>query len=111
MLQRYRNRPGGFWCLQDDPAAARYAICGTEPLAGLDTVLAPTDGASRAYDLLEVMTPAGMIERARKGQLHEIAASGRSAEDDRLEDLARVGLKDHDDLTIVATKLPGAAVA
>lgn len=107
MLDRSRNRPGGFWVVQDDPSAAQYAVCGNESLVDLETVIALSDGASRAYDLLEVMTPSSLAAQAGDGRLHEIAEVVRTAEDERAEDLTRLGMKVHDDLTIVATRFRG----
>lgn len=40
-----RNRPGGYWIAKDDPAAAREAVTGRVPLAGLDSVALLSNGA------------------------------------------------------------------
>jgi hypothetical protein len=52
------NRPGGFWVAATDPAAAREALTGTTPVAGVDGVLLATDGATRLVEFGELSWPA-----------------------------------------------------
>lgn len=52
------NRPGGFWVAATDPAAAREALTGTTPVAGVDGVLLATDGATRLVEFGELGWPA-----------------------------------------------------
>jgi hypothetical protein len=87
MLDQTRNRPGGFWCVQDDPDAAQHAVTGIESLRDLEAVIAVSDGASRAYDLLEVLTLNDLAAQASDGQLEEIADAVRNAENERARDL------------------------
>ncbi|BCJ38432.1 hypothetical protein Athai_59350 [Actinocatenispora thailandica] len=52
------NRPGGFWVAATDPAAAREALTGSTPVAGVDGVLLATDGATRLVEFGELTWPA-----------------------------------------------------
>ncbi len=45
-----RNRPGGFWVAEADPAAARHAVTASWPRAELTAVLLASDGVSCGVD-------------------------------------------------------------
>jgi hypothetical protein len=51
------NQPGGFWVAATDPAAAKEALTGTTPVAGVDGVLLATDGATRLVEFGELSWP------------------------------------------------------
>jgi hypothetical protein len=44
--RRCRNRPGGYWIAEADPAAAHHAVHRSWPLAALAAVLVATDGVA-----------------------------------------------------------------
>ncbi|MFJ4968451.1 hypothetical protein [Streptomyces sp. NPDC088755] len=104
---RLRNREGGFFTAAADPAVSARAVTGSVPAAGVRSLAALTDGASRwrdlfqegdwtaALELLRTAGPQGLIDRVR--ELEEAdAAAGRV----RL----RRG-KTHDDATAVFVEL------
>ncbi|WP_411080989.1 hypothetical protein [Streptomyces sp. cmx-18-6] len=104
---RLRNKEGGFFTAAADPAVASRAVTGTVPAAGVRTLAALTDGASRwtevfregdwtaALDLLRKAGPQGLIDRVR--ELEEAdAAAGR---------VRLLGSKTHDDATAVLVEL------
>jgi hypothetical protein len=45
-----RNRPGGYWIAEADPAAAAHALTARYPLTDVDALVLLTDGASAAVD-------------------------------------------------------------
>lgn len=44
--RRQRNRPGGYWVGEADPAAAHHAITASWPIDNVETAIAMTDGVS-----------------------------------------------------------------
>ncbi|MFF2353300.1 protein phosphatase 2C domain-containing protein [Kitasatospora sp. NPDC058115] len=85
-LRRHRNQPGGFWVAGPRPEAARHALAGSAPAAGLATAALLTDGAARLaerydcawpelLDLLEREGPVQLVERVRAAELR--TAPGR----------------------------------
>ncbi|HEY8527437.1 MAG TPA: hypothetical protein VIL48_20895 [Acidimicrobiales bacterium] len=48
--RRHRNRSGGYWVAEADPAAAHHAITRSWPIDDLSVVLAMTDGVSIGVD-------------------------------------------------------------
>lgn len=91
--------------MHTDSAAAREARQGSVDADGLAGVVAVTDGASRAFDLLDTHTAEQFARLALRGELAALAESIRCAEDQRAGELRSLGMKAHDDLTIVATPL------
>ncbi|MFJ7057199.1 protein phosphatase 2C domain-containing protein [Streptomyces griseobrunneus] len=102
-----RNKEGGFFTAAADPAVSSRAVTGSVPAAGVRSLAALTDGASRwtemfregdwaaTLELLRKAGPQGLIDRVR--ELEEAdAATGRV----RL----RRG-KTHDDATAVLVEL------
>jgi hypothetical protein len=104
-VEAARNTPGGFWCVHTDPAAAAEALSGEVPVADLRGVVACSDGAARAYDLLHTHTLNEFAALVLRGEGEVLAARVRAAETERAQDLRRDGIKIHDDLTIVAQVL------
>jgi hypothetical protein len=103
-IEAARNAPGGFWCVQADPAAAAEALIGDIPVADLGGVLACSDGAARAYGLLGTHTLDEFAATALSGDGEALAARIRTAEEDQADNLRRDGVKVHDDLTVVAQR-------
>lgn len=104
-VEASRNRPGGFWCVHTDPSAAAHALRGEVLVTDLAGVVACSDGAARAYELLGTHTLAEFSAQTLRGHLQALASDVRDAEEHQAERLHRQGLKAHDDLTIVATVL------
>lgn len=48
--RRQRNRPGGYWIAEADPAAAAHALTVRYPMTHVDALVLLTDGASAAVD-------------------------------------------------------------
>ncbi|MFD8668721.1 protein phosphatase 2C domain-containing protein [Streptomyces microflavus] len=102
-----RNKEGGFFTAAADPAVSSRAVTGSVPAAGVRSLAALTDGASRwtemfregdwaaTLELLRKAGPRGLIDRVR--ELEEAdAAAGRVR-------LRRS--KTHDDATAVLVEL------
>ena len=97
---RVRNKEGGFFTAAADPSVAARAVTGREPVSGVRTVLALTDGATRWVEkfhegswadcvaLVRKVGPEGLIERVRELE-SDFVGSG----------------KRHDDATVVAAEL------
>ena len=100
-VQRVRNRPGGFWVASPDPAAARNAVTGSRPLAGLRSVLLLSDGASRPADLFGLETFAGLAERAWVHGPGDLVRLVREAEASDPDGRRWRRSKAHDDVTAV----------
>jgi Protein phosphatase 2C len=72
-----KNTEAGYWVASADPEAARHALTGSTPLAGLRAALLLSDGATRLTDLFELASwdelaalviesgPAELIRRVR----------------------------------------------
>lgn len=110
-VEAARNRPGGFWCVHTDASAATEAVHGVVAVTSLAGVLALSDGAARAYDLLGTHTLDEFSTQALSGQLQALSDTIRGTETNQAEDLRRQGLKVHDDLTIIAQPLTDTAAA
>ncbi|MFC4139568.1 MULTISPECIES: protein phosphatase 2C domain-containing protein [unclassified Microbacterium] len=102
-LDETRNVAGGFWCAQTDPDAARHALTGRTPAAGLAAIVASSDGGTRGFQLVGVHTLERFAELASAGRLAEIAGEIRAAEDAKDE---WIFAKPHDDIAIVAQSFP-----
>jgi hypothetical protein len=104
-VESARNQPGGFWCVHTDPSAADQAMHGTAPLSDLAGVVACSDGGARGYELLGAHTLEEFTRLALCGQLEALADTIRAAENHQAGSLQRLGVKVHDDITIVALPL------
>ncbi|MBD0708416.1 MULTISPECIES: hypothetical protein [unclassified Streptomyces] len=75
---RLRNQEGGFFTAAADPAVAARAVTGTTPRAGLRSLAALTDGASRWVDLFgagDWTKCVGVLrEEGTLGLLHRVRA-------------------------------------
>ncbi len=105
-VEAARNKDGGFWCVHTEPDAAAEAIQGAVPLAGLAGVLALSDGAARAYDLLNTRALDEFASDALAGHLRALSDDIRAEEVRRAEVLRGQGLKVHDDFSVVAQPFP-----
>jgi hypothetical protein len=104
-VESRRNRHGGFWCVNSDPAAAAQALTGVIELEDLTGLIACSDGATRAYDLLSSHTLDRFATESLRGPLDSLATAIRHAEDQQSDALVQRGFKAHDDLTIVAATI------
>lgn len=100
-----RNRPGGFWCVHTDSSAAFQARHGRVAVSNLAGVVALSDGGARSYELLDTHRLEQFTTRALGGELEALSVSIRDAENHRACALESLGLKVHDDITIVAQPL------
>ena len=100
-----RNTHEGFWCVQDDPRAAHQAVHGVLDRDEVVGVVAATDGATRAFRLLETHTLDEFARTVLEGGLVSVARTVREAERAHTSALTTDGLKVHDDLTVVADRL------
>lgn len=99
-LDQMRNVDGGFWCAHTDPGAARHALTGRTPISDLKAIVAASDGGTRGFQFLGAHSLERFAELASTGQLADIAAGIRSAEDAAG---LRPHTKPHDDIALVAT--------
>ncbi|MFX0539147.1 protein phosphatase 2C domain-containing protein [Ornithinimicrobium sp. Y1847] len=104
-LEATRNQPGGWWCVHHDPAAADEALVRTLPRAGLRHLIAASDGATRAFDLLGTHSLAEFVAACVAGHPEQIRDAVRQAEVDEATALQDRGRKVHDDLTIVTVEV------
>jgi hypothetical protein len=75
-----RNRPGGYWCAETDPAAAAHALTGSVPLTSIRRIAVMSDGAARATDLFGLMSwPEALAELSTNGP-DALIAQVRAAE-------------------------------
>lgn len=104
-VESARNKPGGFWCVHTDTSAAVQAIHGEVSVSDLAGVVACSDGGARAFELLGAHTLEEFTTLALRGELKTLSDTIRTAENHQAGSLQRLGLKVHDDITIVALPL------
>ena len=104
-VESARNKPGGFWCVHTDTSAAVQATHGDVSVSDLAGVVACSDGGARAYELLEAHTLEESTDLALRGELEALSDTIRTAENHQAGSLQGLGLKVHDDITIVALPL------
>ncbi|MCH8612551.1 hypothetical protein [Arsenicicoccus dermatophilus] len=104
-LEATRNVPGGFWCAHHDPLAAHEARTVRHKRSQVLGVVAASDGATRAFDLLGTHTLESWTRACLDDAVPDLVAQVRAAEDAAADDLRRRGIKVHDDLTVVCTRL------
>lgn len=104
-VESTRNKPGGFWCVQTDTSAAVQAMHGAVPVSDLTGVVACSDGGARAYELIGAHTLEEFANLALCGELETLSDTIRTAENHQAGSLHGLGLKVHDDITIVALPL------
>lgn len=101
-IEARRNAPGGFWVARHEPEAAREALVGAEPLAGLDGVALVSDGVTRAVDVLGLCDDGALTgrctDRARAASLLDEIRREESRRAQRGDPGVR---KVHDDATIL----------
>ncbi|MEL4356657.1 MULTISPECIES: protein phosphatase 2C domain-containing protein [unclassified Luteococcus] len=105
VMGRARNRPGGFWCCQHDPEAARQALTGSHPLAELSGVIAASDGATRGHQSLGVLDLAGLASLVLEGSAGEVHRLTREAERAAAAKLRSRAIKQHDDFSLAWLRL------
>lgn len=104
-LDTLRNTSNGFWCAQNDPAAADEALEGSIPLHELRGVVLATDGVTRGIHLLDSHTLEETVEAALFNGHDQLLEQIRAAEDDQRETLVLSAIKVHDDATLVSAKI------
>lgn len=103
-VEAIRNREGGWWCVNSDPRAADRALTGAVNPDGLSGIVACSDGASRAFDLLSTHTVDRFADLCLNGSVESVAGAIRQAEERRADALQGQGIKTHDDLTVVGAR-------
>jgi hypothetical protein len=103
-----RNVPGGFWCCQNEPEAAEYALAGKHALSDLRGAILATDGATRGLHLLPGTHDLdGLVTRVLDGAHSSIFSEIRAAERAASAVLSARAVKVHDDATLVSLCVPG----
>lgn len=100
--RKYREVPGGFWCLGINPASAKQAVRGSYPVDSVSEVFLFTDGLLDIVELFEVFqtwedAAVHMREQGVEKTLEQLRNVQR--EDDDLSEYPR--LKQMDDAAIV----------
>lgn len=97
-----RNRPGGFWVAEADPAAAYQAHTASWPLSTVDSVLLATDGVSCGVDDYRVFAgwPA-VLDLATTRGVDAVLAAVRAAERADPDGKRWPRPKPHDDQALV----------
>ena len=103
-IEARRNAPGGFWVARHEPHAAREALVGRIPLAGLRAVHLVSDGITRAVDLLGMHDDTSLAGSLREDP-HRLVGSLRERERDL--PIGRRPRKLHDDATVLTVSLDG----
>ena len=98
---RLRNKEGGFFTAAADPSVAARAITGRTPLAGVRTVAALTDGATRWTEMFRAGDWADCLAVLRKEGPQGLIDRVRALEDADTERLHLRHAKTHDDATAV----------
>lgn len=80
VVQALRNRPGGFWVAAADPAVAEHALTSASPLAGLESALLVSDGASRLADKFGLVSWSDLTAIVRLDGPAELIRQVRAAE-------------------------------
>lgn len=104
---KHRNRNGGYWIAEADPAAAHHAITTHRPISGVPWLILATDGA---YKTLEHLGLADWprLAAASSDQLAELLAQCHQWEaeaDPSARELPRA--KRHDDKSLAAVTITG----
>lgn len=81
-VQGLRNTAGGFWVAAADPTVAEHSLTGYCPLAGLESALLVSDGASLRADLFGLLSWAELTELVRRDGPAELIRQVRAAEAD-----------------------------
>jgi hypothetical protein len=97
-LQGRRNRPGGYWVAQVDPAAAGYALTGTVPAA---QAVLMSDGAALGVTDFGAFGWAELVRLVRDGGPGALLAVTRELEDRDPDRVVWPRYKTHDDATAV----------
>lgn len=99
-----RNRPGGYWIAETDPAAAYQAIRATIPADQIPWAIVATDGAYTPMEHLGI-TDWPDLSTLPGEELHRILTHCHAWEDDVDPDAqTRPRAKRHDDKTLVAIR-------
>jgi len=104
-VEETRNQPDGFWCCHHNPDAAREAVTGSRDLALLDGAVLASDGAARGFELLGCHGLTDFVNLAVAGRHESIRETIRSAEFAQSQRLDSLGLKIHDDASIVSLRV------
>lgn len=106
-IEANRNRPGGFWCAQADPAVAAHSLTGSTPRAELAAIIAASDGATRGHQGLRLFPVERFAALAMGGAdgLRELSNAIRAGETARETRKPGAHGKPHDDLSVAALVL------
>ncbi len=102
---RQRNRPGGYWIAETDPAAADHALVTRSPADSVPWAVLATDGAYKTMPQLGI-TNWSALHNASDQDLADILArcqSWEASEDPDGQKLPRA--KRHDDKTLAVAEL------
>jgi hypothetical protein len=100
-LADFRNKPGGFWVANTNPDAARQALVGSVPSAGVSTVVQLSDGASRVVDRFHLLTWPEALTILHKQGPQALISRTRDAENSDPDCARWPRSKASDDATVV----------
>ncbi|MEU8349332.1 hypothetical protein [Streptomyces sp. NPDC048845] len=104
-VEGYRNAEGGFFTAAADPEVAARALTGTLPRAGVRSLAALTDGASRWTEVFREGDWPDCLAVLRKEGARGLLRRVRAAESADPERRAFPRGKTHDDATVVLAEL------
>jgi serine/threonine protein phosphatase PrpC len=103
--RRWKNRPGGYGVLADDPACLAFTETTRRPVADITSLLLMSDGFYRLVDTYRVMTPATLMAAALSRGLRSLYRELRQIEDADPDCLAHPRVKPRDDATGLLLRL------
>jgi serine/threonine protein phosphatase PrpC len=103
--RRWKNRPGGYGVLADDPACLAFAETAQWPVADITYVLLASDGFYRLVDTYRVMTPLELMAAALSQGVPPLYRQLRQIEDADPDCVAHPRIKPRDDATALLLRL------
>jgi hypothetical protein len=103
--RRWKNRPGGYGVLADDPACLVFTETARCPAADITHLLVMSDGFYRLVDTYRVMTPATLMTAALSQGLRPLYRQLRQIEDSDPHCLDHPRIKPRDDATALLLRL------
>lgn len=95
-----RNVTDGWWCCQQDPAAAFESLTGFHERRDLRGIIVASDGATRGHQGLDTIRLRDFASAVLAGDARRLAAGIRAVEDARAAQLRATATKVHDDLSV-----------